>query len=140
MQGTETEKVEIIPIPGDGEVNLDTIGETGLMLADAPHIREAIKKYAEIVIASQMILERRTEGTKYTVMAVRDTKELLIDGRPALNVAYSTEVNMPLKNGTATFTESTLIPIETVADLVSRIDSGDIPFTPNTRLLENINV
>ena len=127
MQGNEKQKIEVVPLPGDGEVNLDTIGETGLSLRDFPHIRKAIKSYAEIVIATQMILERRTNGAQYTVMAVRDAKELLVDGRPALNVVYSTEISMPLGKGMATVTETTLIPIETVSELVARIESGDIP-------------
>ena len=126
----------IVPLPGDGQVNLDTYREHGLSFPDFPGIRKSIRKYAEIVVASPLILERKANGAARTVMAVRDTKELLVDGRPALNVAYSTEVNMPLKGGTSTYTETTLIPIETVAELVSRIEAGDIPFTIHTKEIE----
>lgn len=125
---TETENIEIIPLPGDGEVNLDTIHDTGLTFPDFPHIRDAIRKYAEILIASQLILERRNGDSKSTVVAVRDTRELLVDGRPALNVAYTAELSMPSNGGTSRYTDSTLIPIDTVSELVARIESGDIPF------------
>ena len=120
---------------GDDQVNLDTAREFGLSFRDYPEIRESIRKYAIITVAAQMVLdeqERQRGGHgKRTVLMVRDTKELLVDGRPAVDVVYSTSGAMPLRHGTSSYTEHTQVPIETISGLVARLENGDLPFSPD---------
>jgi hypothetical protein len=124
----------VVPLEG-GQVNLDTAGEFGLSFRDFPEIRESIRKYAVITVAAQLVLNDKARqhggSTKYTVLLVRDTKELLVDGRPAVDVVYSTQVAMPLRNGVESFTEHIQVPIETISGLVARLENGDIPFSPD---------
>jgi len=124
----------VVPLEG-GQVNLDTAGEFGLSFRDFPEIRESIRKYAIITVAAQLVLDEKARqhggSTKYTVLLVRDTKELLVDGRPAIDVVYSTQVAMPLRNGVESFTEHIQVPIETISGLVARLENGDIPFSPD---------
>lgn len=124
----------VVPLEG-GQVNLDTAREFGLSFRDFPEIRESIRKYAVITVAAQLVLDEKARqhggSTKYTVLLVRDTKELLVDGRPAIDVVYSTQVAMPLRNGVESFTEHIQVPIETISGLVARLENGDIPFSPD---------
>lgn len=124
----------VVPLEG-GQVNLDTAGEFGLSFRDFPEIRESIRKYAIITVAAQMVLDEqeRQRGVhgRRTVLMVRDTKDLLVDGRPAVDVVYSTSVAMPLRHGTSSYTEHTQVPIETISGLVTRLENGDIPFSPD---------
>ena len=124
----------VVPLEG-GQVNLDTASEFGLSFRDFPEIRESIRKYAVITVAAQMVLdeqERQRGGHgKRTVLMVRDTKELLVDGRPSVDVVYSTSVAMPLRHGTSSYTEHIQVPIETISGLVARLENGDIPFSPD---------
>lgn len=124
----------VVPLEG-GQVNLDTAREFGLSFRDFPEIRESIRKYAVITVAAQLVLNEKARqhggSTKYTVLLVRDTKELLVDGRPAVDVVYSTQVAMPLRNGVESFTEHIQVPIETISGLVARLENGDIPFSPD---------
>jgi hypothetical protein len=124
----------VVPLEG-GQVNLDTAREFGLSFRDFPEIRESIRKYAVITVAAQLVLNDKARqhggSTKYTVLLVRDTKELLVDGRPAVDVVYSTQVAMPLRNGVESFTEHIQVPIETISGLVARLENGDIPFSPD---------
>ena len=56
----------------------------GLNAPDFPALRDAIRMYAYIQYAAAIIIKSRGDNIK--VLAVRDTKELLVDGRPALEV------------------------------------------------------
>lgn len=130
-------KVTILPVDEGNRYNLDTAHELGLAFQDYPELRESIRKYALITVAAQMVLDEKSRQVgarnKSTVLMVRDTKELLVDGRPALDVVYSTSVAMPLQNGVSSFTEHVQVPIETIHSIVKRLDDGDIPFNVDPR-------
>lgn len=127
----DTTRAEITRVDEGNEVNIDTARKYGLNFPDFPEIRESIRKYALITVAAQIILDERNRQSggrhKMTVLMVRDTKELLVDGRPAIDVIYSTSVAMPLRSGVESYTEHTQVPIETVSELVSRLENGEIP-------------
>ena len=130
-------KVTILPVDEGNMFNLDTAHTLGLTFPDYPEIRESIRKYAIITVAAQLVLDEKARqnggSNKYTVLMVRDTKELLVDGRPAIDVVYSTQVAMPLQNGVASFTEHIPVPIETIRDLVTRLENGDILYSPDPK-------
>lgn len=135
-------KVTILPVDEGNRFNLDNAHTLGLGFPDYPEIRESIRKYAIITVAAQLVLEEKARqhggSTKYTVLLVRDTKELLVDGRPAIDVVYSTQVAMPLRNGVESFTEHIQVPIETISSLVTQLENGDIPYSPDPhRTLES---
>lgn len=131
------QKIKMVPVDEGSDVNIDTASMYGLSFRDFPEIRESIRKYAIITVAAQMILDERSRqagnSNRKTVLLVRDTKELLVDGRPSIDVVYSTSVSMPLQNGTASYTEHTQVPIETISELVSRLEKGDVPFEPGSK-------
>lgn len=99
---------------------------------DYPEIRTAIRRYTLIAVAAQIVLDERSRQAgghnRSTVLMVRDTRELLMDGRPAIDVVYSTSTAMPLRDGIASFTEHTQVPIETIHAIVERLENGDIPY------------
>lgn len=134
-------KVTILPVDEGNRFNLDNAHTLGLSFPDYPEIRENIRKYAIITVAAQIVLDAKARqhggSTKYTVLMVRDSKELLVDGRPAIDVVYSTQVALPLRNGVESFTEHIQVPIETISSLVTRLENGDIPYsTDPERTLE----
>lgn len=130
-------KVTILPVDEGNRFNLDNAHTLGLTFPDYPEIRESIRKYAIIAVAAQLVLDEKARqnggSNKYTVLMVRDTKELLVDGRPAIDVVYSTQVAMPLQNGMASFTEHIPVPIETIYTLVKKLEDGDIPYEPDPK-------
>lgn len=125
----EPENIKYVPQETEDEINLDNMALMGLNAPDFPELRKAIRMYAYIQYAAAIILKVRGENIK--VLAVRDTKELLVDGRPALEVVTDQAEGVYFKMRT-----STLIPIETVNELVSRMMSGEMPFKPENKAIE----
>ena len=129
----EATNVTPVALHVDDEVRLSTAPDFGLVVNDCPDIRHAIRKYAMIQFAAKMVLDKRHgKDRKWRVLAVRDTEELLMDGRPALDVVYEQE----LAQAGGLLRERTLIPIETINDLVTRMESGEIPADINQTSLE----
>lgn len=96
---------------------------------DFPELRNAVRMYACIQYAAALIL--KAGGGSASVLAVRNTRERMADGRPALEVVTDQAEGAYFK-----IRASTLIPIDTVNSLVSRMMSGDMPFMTENKAIE----
>lgn len=111
--------------PGDGPVNLETIGHLPeVQASDSPKIRAYIDNYARVVIAAQLIIDKRDRQLrqdKHFVITVKNTENLLMDGRMAADITYATGMNG------GSFREHTLIPLKTIEEIVTRFEAGEVP-------------
>lgn len=125
----EQENIKYVPQETEDSINLGNMALMGLNAPDFPELRKAIRMYAYIQYAAAIILKVRGDNIK--VLAVRDTNELLVDGRPALEVVTDQGEGLYFK-----MRETTLIPIETVNELVNRLMSGEVPAKPENKAIE----
>lgn len=121
--------LRMIHEPGDGPVNMETIGHLPeVQASDSPKIRAYIDNYARVMIAAQFIIDKRDQQLrqdKHFVIAVKNTNNLLMDGRMAADITYSTGMNG------GSYREHTLVPLKSIEEIVTRIEGGEIPVLGN---------
>ena len=128
-------KIIMVHEPGEGEANLDTMGHLPEVRgSDSEKIRAYIDNYAKVMVAAQFIIDkkdRQLRQDRHYVLSVKNTKKLLMDGRMAAEVSYGSNVHGGV------FREHTLVPLKSLDEIVTRMESGEIPVLGNELPSEN---